>query len=199
MDWRDADDLHRANGAENDYYLALSPAYTAKNGALDTVEDLLWIRGMTPDLFYGYSDRDDQSADKPRQVGLREIFTVDSPIDRVNLRTAGAEVIHALSGIPLEKCRAFVEERKKLSNKTLADLLPLLGLGGGDDAPCRCSFLPILRWSRSKRKAGRRMPVSRGGLKAWFGSAAHKDLNCCAGWIATRLYRKVESSDKIGH
>jgi len=134
MDWRDADDLHRANGAESDYYLALSPAYTAKNGALDTVEDLLWIRGMTPDLFYGYSDRDDQSADKPRQVGLREIFTVDSPIDRVNLRTAGAEVIHALSGIPLEKCRAFVEERKKLSNKTLADLLPLLGLGGGGDA-----------------------------------------------------------------
>ncbi|MEA2657428.1 MAG: ral secretion pathway protein, partial [Candidatus Binatota bacterium] len=134
MDWRDADDLHRANGAESDYYLALSPAYTAKNGALDTVEDLLWIRGMTPDLFYGYSDRDDQSADKPRQVGLREIFTVDSPIDRVNLRTAGAEVIHALSGIPLEKCRAFVEERKKLSNKTLTDLLPLLGLGGGDAA-----------------------------------------------------------------
>jgi general secretion pathway protein K len=134
MDWRDADDLHRANGAESDYYLALSPAYTAKNGALDTVEDLLWIRGMTPDLFYGYSDRDDQSADKARQVGLREIFTVDSPIDRVNLRTAGAEVIHALSGIPLEKCRAFVEERKKLSNKTLADLLPLLGLGGGGDA-----------------------------------------------------------------
>ncbi len=56
MDWRDADDLHRANGAENDYYLALSPAYTAKNGALDTVEDLLWIRGMTPELFYGYAE-----------------------------------------------------------------------------------------------------------------------------------------------
>ncbi|HVO95956.1 MAG TPA: hypothetical protein VMT22_24085 [Terriglobales bacterium] len=134
MDWRDADDLHRANGAENDYYLSLSPPYTAKNGALETVEDLLWIRGMTPDLFYGYADRDDQSTDSTRRVGLREIFTVDSPIDRVNLRTAGAEVIHALSGISLEKCRAFVEERKKLSDKTLADLLPLLGIGTGDAA-----------------------------------------------------------------
>lgn len=134
MDWRDADDLHRANGAENDYYLALSPAYSAKNSALDTVEDLLWIRGMTPDLFYGYSERDDPTSKQVHQVGLREIFTVDSAIDRVNLRTAGAEVIHALSGIPLEKCRAFVEERKKLSDKTLSDLLPLLGLGGGDAA-----------------------------------------------------------------
>jgi general secretion pathway protein K len=134
MDWRDPDDLHRTNGAEKDYYLALSPSYTPKNGALDTVEDLLWMRGMTPDLFYGYSDRDDRATDKSRHVGLREIFTIDSPIDRVNLRTASVEVIHALSGIALEKCRAFVEERKKLSDKTLADLLPLLGLGGGDAA-----------------------------------------------------------------
>jgi general secretion pathway protein K len=132
MDWRDPDDLHRTNGAEKDYYLALSPSYTPKNGALDSVEDMLWIRGMTPQLFYGYSDYDDQSPDGQRRVGLREIFTIDSPIDRVNLRTAGAEVIHALSGIPLEKCRAFVEERKKLSDKTIADLLPLLGLGEGD-------------------------------------------------------------------
>jgi len=134
MDWRDPDDLHRTNGAEKDYYLALSPSYTPKNGALDSVEDLLWIRGMTPELFYGYSDYDDQSPDRQRRVGLREIFTVDSPIYRVNLRSAGAEVIHALSGIPLEKCRAFVEERKKLSDKTLADLLPLLGIGAGDAA-----------------------------------------------------------------
>lgn len=132
MDWRDPDDLHRTNGTEKDYYLALSPSYRPKNGPLDSVEDLLWIRGMTPELFYGYSDYDGQSPDRQRRVGLREIFTVDSPIDRVNLRTAGAETIHALSGIALEKCRAFVEERKKLSDKTLADLLPLLGIGAGD-------------------------------------------------------------------
>ena len=38
MDWRDADDLHRTNGAENDYYASLSPPYSAKNGPLDSVE-----------------------------------------------------------------------------------------------------------------------------------------------------------------
>ena len=46
-----------------------------------------------------------------------DVFTVDSPIDRVNLRTATAEVIHAMTGIPMEKCRSFVEERKSLSEK----------------------------------------------------------------------------------
>ena len=132
MDWRDPDDLHRTNGAESDYYRSLSPAYTAKNGPLDSVEDLLWIRGMTPALFYGSADDSDPRWSGSPQVGLREVFTIDSPIDRVNLRTATAEVIHAMTGIAMEKCRSFVEERKRLSEKTLTDLLPLLGIGSGD-------------------------------------------------------------------
>jgi len=136
MDWRDPDELHRTNGAESDYYNSLSPAYTAKNGPLDSVEDLLWIRGMTPALFYGTGADGDPQA--PR-VGLRDVFTIDSPIDRVNLRTATAEVIHALTGIPMEKCRSFVEERKRLADKTLTDLLPLLGIGSGD--PVLQSFI----------------------------------------------------------
>jgi general secretion pathway protein K len=135
MDWRDEDDLHRTNGAENDYYASLSPSYSAKNGPLDSVEDLLWIRGMTADLFFGQGDsKEGSSSDAPPRIALKDIFTVDSPIDRVNLRTASAEVIHAVLGIPLEKCRGFVEERRKSSEKTLADLLPLLGLGSGDPA-----------------------------------------------------------------
>jgi hypothetical protein len=89
---------------------------------------------MSSDLFYGYSDANGGREQDSQRVGLREIFTVDSPIDRVNLRTASAEVIHALIGIPLEKSRRFVEERKKLSEKTLADLLPLLSIGANDAA-----------------------------------------------------------------
>jgi general secretion pathway protein K len=134
MDWRDPDDLHRISGAESDYYLSLSPPYTAKNGPFDTVEELLWVRGVTSNLFFGYPETAAPQGDSSRLVGLREIFTVDSPVDRVNLRTASAEVIHALTGIPLEKTRAFVEERKKFSDKTLADLLPLLGIGTNDVA-----------------------------------------------------------------
>jgi general secretion pathway protein K len=134
MDWRDPDDLHRTNGAESDYYASLSPAYTPKNGPLDSVEELLWIRGMTPGLFFGYAEEKSQAEDNSRRVPLREIFTVESPIDRVNLRTASAEVIHGLTGIPLEKCQSFVEERRKLSEKTLGNLLPLLGIGAGDAA-----------------------------------------------------------------
>ena len=141
MDWRDPDDLHRTNGAESEYYGSLSPAYTAKNGPLDSVEDLLWIRGMTPELFYGSSDDAGETrSERAPRVGLREVFTIDSPIDRVNLRTATAEVIHALTGIPMDKCRNFVEERRRLSEKTMTDLLPLLGIGSGDPVLQSCIF-----------------------------------------------------------
>lgn len=128
LDWRDEDNLHRTNGAENDYYFSLSPRYTAKNGLFEAVEDLLWVRGVTPELFYGVEENG------IRRIGLREIFTVDSPLDRVNLRTASAAVIHALLGIPLEKSQALVEERAILSEKTFADLLKLFGIGAGDAA-----------------------------------------------------------------
>jgi general secretion pathway protein K len=134
MDWRDADDFHRINGAESDYYRSLTPPYTAKNGPFDTVEELLWVRGVTSSVFFGGPGDEGTQGNGARRIGLREIFTVDSPIDRVNLRTASAEVIHALAGIPLDKARVFVEERKKLSEKTLADLLPLLGIGASDAA-----------------------------------------------------------------
>ena len=115
LDWRDDDDLHRLNGAEKDYYRSLSPSYPAKNGPFDAVEELLWVRGVTPEIFYG----------EEKKAGFKEIFTVDSPIDRVNLRTLSPEVCLAVSGLSLDRCREF----KKLSDKTLADLLKLAGGG----------------------------------------------------------------------
>jgi general secretion pathway protein K len=124
IDWRDEDDLHRVNGAENDYYLGLSPPYTARNGPFDSVEDLLWVRGVTPELFYGDGGR----------PGLKDIFTVDSPTG-VNLRTASPAVCVALIGLSMEKCEEFIANRSKLSEKTLADLLRLLGIG--DDSLVR--------------------------------------------------------------
>ncbi len=118
LDWRDEDDLHRLNGAESDYYLSLSPPYTARNGPFDAVEDLLWVRGVTPELFYGDEEH----------VGFKDIFTVDSPAGGVNLRTASPAVCVALVGLSMDQCRDFIAQRAKLSEKTLADLLRLLGI-----------------------------------------------------------------------
>ncbi len=53
VDWVDADSTTRPAGAEDDYYAGLSPAYHIKNGPLNSIEELLLIRDITPDLLYG--------------------------------------------------------------------------------------------------------------------------------------------------
>jgi type II secretory pathway component PulK len=53
IDWRDEDSNATAGGAESEYYLALPTPYYAKNGAFETVEELLLVRGMTRDYLYG--------------------------------------------------------------------------------------------------------------------------------------------------
>jgi hypothetical protein len=53
LDWLDSDDDERELGAEVSYYSGLSPPYAPKNGPLETVEELLLVRGVTPQLLLG--------------------------------------------------------------------------------------------------------------------------------------------------
>jgi hypothetical protein len=53
LDWLDEDDEPREFGAEADYYSSLVPPYAPKNGPLETVEELLLVRGVTPLLLFG--------------------------------------------------------------------------------------------------------------------------------------------------
>ncbi|MBA4030125.1 MAG: hypothetical protein C0478_04415 [Planctomyces sp.] len=52
-DWIDTDEETLPNGAESDYYETLAPPYTAKNGPLESLDELLLVRGVTPQLLYG--------------------------------------------------------------------------------------------------------------------------------------------------
>jgi DNA uptake protein ComE-like DNA-binding protein len=53
LDWIDPDDEPRQFGAEADYYASLTPGYAPRNGPLLSVEELLLVRDVTPDLLYG--------------------------------------------------------------------------------------------------------------------------------------------------
>lgn len=52
-DWIDEDDVPLPGGAESDYYGTLTPPYRAKNGPLGTLDELLSVKGVTPELLYG--------------------------------------------------------------------------------------------------------------------------------------------------
>jgi general secretion pathway protein K len=87
LDWRDANDDYRLSGAESDdYYLKLPLPYRARNANLDSIAELLQIKGVTPALFHG-------TREKP---GLAAYVTVKSP-GQVNLNTATCPVLRALN------------------------------------------------------------------------------------------------------
>ena len=53
LDWIDPNDPKRDNGAKDTYYNSLSPPYRCKNGPLDSLEEMLLIKGVTPQLLFG--------------------------------------------------------------------------------------------------------------------------------------------------
>lgn len=53
LDWIDPDDKSREFGAESEYYLTLNPPYEPTNGPLQSFDELLLVRGMTPWLLFG--------------------------------------------------------------------------------------------------------------------------------------------------
>jgi general secretion pathway protein K len=102
QDWRDPNDEHRLNGAESeDYYLKLPLPYRAKNANLDSISELLQIKGVTPAIYHG-------TAGKP---GLAAYVTVKSP-GQVNLNTASCVVLRALNTSDAE-CSAIEQSRRE--------------------------------------------------------------------------------------
>ena len=53
LDWLDEDETPRLSGAENEYYGTLNPPYETKNGKLETLDELLRVRGVTSSMLYG--------------------------------------------------------------------------------------------------------------------------------------------------
>lgn len=90
LDWIDKDSNHRINGAESDYYQDQDPPYNSKNGTIESLEELLKVRGMTKEIFFGSSGDETK-----KHSGLDQIFTVYDATP-VNPNTASPEVLSIL-------------------------------------------------------------------------------------------------------
>jgi general secretion pathway protein K len=125
LDWRDADDLRRPNGAEGAEYLRLGAPLLPANTRLRSVAELRHVSGMSDDLYQR----------------LLPYLTVDGS-GRVNLNAAPAPVLLALPGMTDESVRlimrwrnvgrrvaaidALAPELMALSQQRLTDALPAL-------------------------------------------------------------------------
>ncbi len=91
IDWLDSDDatyrelrsgerILPTMGAESTYYQGLTPAYRCKNGPLHTLEELVNVKGFTPDVIQR----------------ITPFVTVNGDA-KININTAAIEVLMALS------------------------------------------------------------------------------------------------------
>lgn len=69
LDWIDDDDDVREYGAEVDHYSGLDPPYAPRNGPLETVEELLLVRGITPAMLFGVDINRNGMVDSHEQSG----------------------------------------------------------------------------------------------------------------------------------
>jgi general secretion pathway protein K len=115
-DWLDSGDDDATtglSGAESSYYEDLDPPYTSRNGPIQDLNDLLMIKGITPQIYNG----------TPEAPGLANFMTVHGMTlgagtafnwpGRININTADAPVLAALLGLEnQELAQAIVEYRQ---------------------------------------------------------------------------------------
>jgi len=94
-DWIDPGDEHRLNGAETDDPYYKERDYEVKNANLDTVDELLLIKGFTEEIVFGGPSPDPEG---PPLLGIAQWLTTWGD-GKVNLNTASREVLLTLPNI----------------------------------------------------------------------------------------------------
>jgi general secretion pathway protein K len=85
-DWIDGDSEVTRFGAENAYYETLEKPHSCKNAPLDFLEELLLVRGITKEVFYG-------TEEKP---GISNYLSPHGD-GKININTADPLILRALS------------------------------------------------------------------------------------------------------
>ena len=111
-DWMDLNDSAGPDGAETEYYTSLEPGYLPRNGRLETVEEILLIKGFG-ELF--------------GDVDLDAAFTLYGESDLINLNLATVECMQLLPGLDDEliaEILAWRQENEFSGNGDVAQIVP---------------------------------------------------------------------------
>lgn len=131
LDWRDKDDFHRLNGAENRYYKSLASPYGCKNAPFDSVEELLLVRGMSPELF----EKDlksiviiiPKSNVNPSGKNRSSRRAARANPGQININAAPRELLEALPQITPQQVQNLIDYRTDRDFSSVAEVRDLIG------------------------------------------------------------------------
>ena len=120
LDWLDADDIERQDGAEGYFYQSLEDPYECANGPFLTVGQVFLVRGM----------REYERFGEKKSKRLMDFLTIHSD-GKININTAPVEVLESLSdGIDSALAQAIVEYREEEPFESIGDLSKVAGMDG---------------------------------------------------------------------
>jgi general secretion pathway protein K len=116
VDWTDEDTNFSIGGAENDYYQGLDKPYLCKDGPIESIEELLLVKGVTPELYHGTGER----------PGLSDLLDVGGSQDKLDINSASPRAFLMIQGLSPETIAELETIRKAGPITRLADLADVL-------------------------------------------------------------------------
>jgi len=108
VDWIDKDDRESDFGAEDSYYRSLEHPYGCKNGPVSSLEELLLVKGITPEILYGNKEH----------MGLAQYLTVYGNDGKININTVDPVLLQAMDILMTpEMAKDIIEYREREENK----------------------------------------------------------------------------------
>ncbi len=194
LDWIDTDDTKRPYGAESEVYESLVPPYKAKNGPLESLDELLLVQGVTPALLYGEdanrnglldpNENDGQSsppidnADGVLDHGWAAYLTAHSR--EANRRADGSKKIDTNNGLLTDLYDALEDE----FGQDAAKFVIAYRISGPKDQPPEdTSSKSVASSSTSSQKKQQQQQAVQGLTKAIAGAAFGQSGNVTRGGI----------------
>jgi len=147
IDWRDGDDTPNTGGVEGGYYENLPIGYKIRNGPFKTIRELLLVKGVTEELFYGedtnfnglldYNEKDgDESPPNDDRDDVLDVgwiayltcYSYDRNVDaegnqKVNINQANERQLQDSLGISRPQAQWIIQRRQNNNFTSIADLL----------------------------------------------------------------------------
>jgi hypothetical protein len=163
LDWIDSDDEHRLNGAETQWYehnyaeKGFSYPYSAKNQRLNTIDELLMIRGITPEILYGsdsiYASQQNRE-EGPYYSGILPYVTVYGYHRRINEGSAPPLLLRIIDPDNAEEQLAGRAERDPKSRSRTSRTFRIEVRGYSDTADVEHVILAVVRRSQQRDSGG---------------------------------------------
>jgi general secretion pathway protein K len=116
------------------YYSTIAPTFRARHASFEEIEELLLVRGMTPELFYGNYIPDAEGR-LYASGGLRDCLSVWGGAGPFDVNSASPALMEAV-GVPPQGVAAIVEYRRLQPFHNMGEVsrlgfaTPRLGTGG---------------------------------------------------------------------